>query len=396
MPLNTSLSPATLERIQEALRREKLDGWLFFDHHQRDALAYRVLGFQPASHVTRRWYYMIPAQGEPIGMVHRIESGMLNALPGEKIKYSSWSEQQGTLATLLKGCKRVAMQYSPLCAVPYVAMVDAGTVELVRSNGVEVVTSAELICEFEACLSDAQFESHMEAGRRVDIVRAGAFEFMAAKLATGVDEVAVADWVRAEFAKAGLYTDHGPIVGVNGHAGDPHYEPVPETSSPIRPGDLVLLDMWAKLDQPGACYYDITWTGFVGDAPEHIHRTWEIVSGARDAAIATVKSAVSAGRAICGYEVDDACRNHIRAAGEVEYFVHRTGHSIGEEVHGTGANMDNLETHDERRILPGSLFSVEPGLYYKDYGVRSEIDMFVSATEAIVTGEMQKSLLRIG
>ena len=392
MPLDTS----TLERIQEALRREKLDGWLFFDHHQRDALAYRVLGFQPASHVTRRWYYMIPASGEPVGMVHRIESGMLNALPGEKIKYSSWSEQQATLGTLLKGCKRIAMQYSPLCAVPYVAMVDAGTIELVRSNGVEVVTSAELICEFEACLSAAQFESHMEAGRRTDVVRAGAFEFMSARLATGVSEVAVADWVRAEFAKAGLYTDHGPIVGVNGHAGDPHYEPVPETSSPIRPGDLVLLDMWAKLDQPGACYYDITWTGFVGEAPEHIHRTFEIVSGARDAAIAAVKSAVSAGRAICGYEVDDACRNHIRAAGEVEYFVHRTGHSIGEEVHGTGANMDNLETHDVRRILPGSLFSVEPGLYYKDYGVRSEIDMFVSATEAIVTGEMQKSLLRIG
>ncbi len=392
MPLDTT----TLERIQEALRREKLDGWLFFDHHQRDALAYRVLGFQPASHVTRRWYYMIPASGEPVGMVHRIESGMLNALPGEKIKYSSWSEQQATLGTLLKGCKRIAMQYSPLCAVPYVAMVDAGTIELVRSNGVEVVTSAELICEFEACLSAAQFESHMEAGRRIDVVRAGAFEFMSARLATGVSEVAVADWVRAEFAKAGLYTDHGPIVGVNGHAGDPHYEPVPETSSPIRPGDLVLLDMWAKLDQPGACYYDITWTGFVGEAPEHIHRTFEIVSGARDAAIAAVKSAVSAGRAICGYEVDDACRNHIRAAGEVEYFVHRTGHSIGEEVHGTGANMDNLETHDVRRILPGSLFSVEPGLYYKDYGVRSEIDMFVSATEAIVTGEMQKSLLRIG
>ena len=392
MPLDTT----TLERIQEALRREKLDGWLFFDHHQRDALAYRVLGFQPASHVTRRWYYMIPAQGEPIGMVHRIESGMLNALPGEKIKYSSWSEQQGTLGTLLKGCKRVAMQYSPMCAVPYVAMVDAGTVELVRSNGVEVVTSAELICEFEACLTDAQFESHMEAGRRVDIVRAGAFDFMAAKLAGGVDEVAVADWVREEFRKAGLFADHGPIVGVNGHAGDPHYEPSPATSSPIRPGDLVLLDLWAKLDQPGACYYDITWTGFVGEAPDHIHRSFEIVTGARDAAIAAVKSAVSRGRAIYGYEVDDACRNHIRASGEVDYFVHRTGHSIGEEVHGTGANMDNLETHDERRILPGSLFSVEPGLYYEDYGVRTEIDMYVSATEAIVTGAMQTKLLRIG
>jgi Xaa-Pro dipeptidase len=390
------INQATVERIQEALRRENLDGWLFFDHHQRDPLAYRVLGFQPASHVTRRWYYMIPAQGEPVGMVHRIESGVLNSLPGDKIAYSSWQEQQSHLTTLLKGCKRVAMQYSPLCAVPYVAMVDAGTVELVRSKGVEIVTSAELIQEFESCLSEAQFESHMEAGRRVDKVRAGAFAFMAAKLTVGVDEVAVADYVRSEFTKARLFTDHGPIVGVNGHAGDPHYEPSPATSSQIKPGDLVLLDMWAKLDEPGAVYYDITWTGFVGDAPDHIRKTWEIVSGARDAAIAAVKTAVAAGQPIRGFEVDDAARGHIRASGEVDYFVHRTGHSIKEDVHGTGANMDNLETHDDRRIVPGALFSIEPGLYYKDYGIRSEINMYVSTTEATVTGAMQQELLRIG
>ncbi|MCU1324887.1 MAG: peptidase [Bryobacterales bacterium] len=390
------INQATVERIQEALRRENLDGWLFFDHHQRDPLAYRVLGFQPASHVTRRWYYMIPAHGEPVGMVHRIESGVLNSVPGDKLAYSSWQEQQTHLATLLKGCKRVAMQYSPLCAVPYVAMVDAGTVELVRSCGVEVVTSAELIQEFESCLSEAQFEFHMEAGRRVDKIRAGAFAFIAAKLAGGVDEVAVADYVRSEFTKAGLFTDHGPIVGVNGHAGDPHYEPSPATSSQIKPGDLVLLDMWAKLDVPGAVYYDITWTGFVGDAPDRIRKTWEIVSGARDAAIAAVKTAVAAGQPIRGFEVDDAARGHIRASGEVNYFVHRTGHSIKEDVHGTGANMDNLETHDDRRIVPGALFSIEPGLYYKEYGIRSEINMYVSTTEAIVTGAMQRELLTIG
>jgi Xaa-Pro aminopeptidase len=211
-----------------------------------------------------------------------------------------------------------------------------------------------------------------------------------------VGEIEVHDWVLEEFRKAGLVTDSGPIVGVNGHAGDPHYQPLPETSSPIRPGDVVLLDMWAKLDQPGAVFYDITWTGFVGEAPDHIRRTFDIVRGGRDAAIATVKSAIAAGREIRGFEVDDATRNYIRSAGEADFFVHRTGHSIGEDVHGTGANMDNLETHDERRILPGALFSIEPGLYYKDYGIRSEINMFVSKTEAVVTGAMQSELLRIG
>ncbi|HXJ42298.1 MAG TPA: M24 family metallopeptidase [Bryobacteraceae bacterium] len=385
-----------LKRIQEALRRQNLDGWLFFDHHHRDPLAYHILGLPPDAHVTRRWYYFIPAAGEPRGMVHHIESRMLNSLPGKKFLYSGWQEQQASLTRLLTGAKRIAMQYSPLCAVPYVAMVDAGTIELVRTCGVEIATSAELIQEFEACLTDAQFETHLEAGRRVDKIRAGAFDFIAAKLADGVDEFTVHNWVLEEFRKAGLVTDSGPIVGVNAHAGDPHYQPTNETSSPIRPGDLVLLDMWAKLDQPAAAYYDITWTGFVGDAPDPIRRTFEIVRGARDAAIATVTAAIAAGREIRGFEVDDATRNHIRAAGQADFFVHRTGHSIGEEVHGTGANMDNLETHDERRILPGALFSVEPGLYYPDYGIRSEINMFVSKTEARVTGAMQSELVRVG
>lgn len=385
-----------LDRIQEALRRQKIDAWLFFDHHERDPLAYRVLGFRSPRHVTRRWYYLIPKQGEPVRLVHRIEAGMLDAVPGDKRQYSSWQEQHSELARMLKGCSRVAMQYSPLCAVPYVSMVDAGTVELVRAQGVEVVSSAELIQEFESCLSDAQFASHVEAGKRVDKVRAGAFRLIAEKLSTGVTEMIVHDWIRERFREAGMITDSGPIVGVNGHAGNPHYEPSRGTDTPIKPGDFVLLDMWAKLDQPDAAYYDITWTGFCGNPPDRIQQVFETVRDARDRAIAAVADAVSEKRNISGYEVDDAARDHIRSKGFGDKFVHRTGHSIGTEVHGTGANMDNLETHDERRILPGSLFSVEPGIYLDDFGVRSEVNVFVTANSATTTGEVQRDLVRIG
>ncbi len=383
-------------RIQEALRRQKLDGWLFFDHHGRDPLAYRVLGLQPPGHITRRWYYLIPATGEPRGLVHRIESGVIDTLPGEKSKYSSWQEQHSHLGRLLKGLKRVAMQYSPLCAVPYVAMVDAGTVELVRAQGVEVSSSAELIQEFEACLTGEQFATHLEAGRRVDKICAQAFRFMGARLASGVDEVAVRDWIREQFRNAGLIADSGPIVGVNRHAGDPHYEPTPETSLPVRPGDFVLLDMWAKLDRPDGIYYDITWTGFCGTPPDRVREVFETVRDARDRAIEAVTSAVKEQREICGFEVDDAARNYIRERGFGDRFVHRTGHSIGTEVHGTGANMDNLETHDDRRILPGALFSIEPGIYLEDFGVRSEVDVFVSGNSAAVTGAVQRDLVPIG
>jgi Xaa-Pro dipeptidase len=385
-----------IPRIQEALQRQKLDGWLFFDHHERDPLAYRVLGLHPPRHVTRRWYYLIPAHGEPRGLVHRIEAGMIDPLPGEKAKYSSWQEQHAELGRLLKGLKRVAMQYSPLCAVPYVAMVDAGTIELVRAQGVEIASSAELITEFEACLSDDQFSTHVEAGRRIDKVRAEAFRFIGEKLSCGVTEMIVHDWILEQFRNAGLTTGSGPIVGVNRHAGDPHYEPMPETSLPIQPGDFVLLDMWAKLDRPNAIYYDITWNGFCGDPPERIQNVFETVRDARDQAIAAVAAAVNAGREIRGFEVDDAARDYIRLQGFGDRFVHRTGHSIGTEVHGTGANMDNLETHDDRRILPGALFSVEPGIYLEDFGVRSEVNVFVTPHYATTTGEVQRDLVRIG
>jgi Xaa-Pro dipeptidase len=385
-----------LARIQEEIRKQKLDGWLFFDHHMRDPLSYRVLGLKAGKGPSRRWYYMIPAEGEPVGMVHRIERDQLAGLPGEKIAYSSWTEQVAALGRLTKGMKRVAMQYSPMCAVPYVATVDAGTVELVRSTGVEVATSAELIQIFEAVWTPAALETHMEAGRRVDKVRAAAFELIRERTRNGapLQEVEVKNFVRQGFTDAGLLTDSGPIVGCNANASNPHYEPNATVTSPIHAGDWVLLDMWAKLDQPGAVYYDITWTAFCGDTPtEEMRKVFTTVRDARDAAIARVRAAIAGGEDLRGFQVDDACREVIVKAGYAEYFTHRTGHSIGVEVHGNGANMDNFETHDDRRVMPWTCFSVEPGVYLPSFGVRSEINMFIGDGEAIVTGAIQREMV---
>jgi len=384
-----------LAKIQQELRNQELDGWLFFDHHMRDPLAYRVLGFAPPRTPTRRWYYLIPAGGAPRGLEHRIERGMTAALPGEKLLYSGWTEQIACLRQMTAGLKRVAMQYSPLCAIPYVAMVDAGTVELIGSIGPEVVSSAELIQVFEALWTPAQLESHLEAGRRVDKVRAEAFALIRERTRNGaaLSEVEVKHFIRRSFAKSGLVTDHGPIVGVNANSSDQHYEPTEEVTAPIRPGDWVLLDMWAKLDQPEAVYYDITWTGFCGDRPpQEMCDVFAVVTGARDAAIRRVQQAVAAKQELRGFEVDDASRGVISSAGYGEYFVHRTGHSIGVEVHGNGANMDNLENHDERRVLPWTCFSIEPGVYLPHFGVRSEIDLFVGDADARVTGEIQREV----
>jgi Xaa-Pro aminopeptidase len=384
-----------LDKIQQELRNQQLDGWLFFDHHLRDPLAYRVLGLSPAATPTRRWYYLIPAEGEPRGLEHRIERGMTGGLPGRKIPYSSWTEQVEGLREITSGLHRIAMQYSPNCAIPYVSMVDAGTIELVRSIGIEVVSSAELIQYFEARWSPEALESHLEAGRRVDRVRAAAFAMVRERTLNGapLQEVEMKEFVRGAFAEAGLITDHGPIVGVNANASNPHYEPTAAVTSPIRKGDLVLLDLWAKLDRPGSVYYDITWTYFCSDtAPEKVQNVFEAVTGARDAAIQRVTETIAAGRPLCGFEVDDAARGFITGRGFAEYFTHRTGHSIGQDVHGNGANMDNLETHDERRVSPWTCFSIEPGVYLPEFGIRSEVNMFVGDREARVTGEIQRTV----
>lgn len=385
-----------IEEIQAALRHDGLDGWLFFDHHHRDPLAYRVLQFTPASMVTRRWYYFIPAAGEPRGLAHKIEAETLNACPGHIGLYAGWKELVAELGGMLGGARRVAMQYSPDCAIPYVAMVDAGTVDLVRGFGVEVASSANLIQYFEARWTAQQLEAHLEAGRRVDLIRAEAFRRVSDRVRAGeqITEWQMQQFILERFRAEGLFTDHGPDVAVNANASNPHYEPQRDASSAIGVGDLVLMDMWAKLDQPDSVYYDITWVGFVGpEVPPAIEKIFDLVKHARDNAVQCVKDAVAANRTLLGFEVDDAARAPIRDGGYGQYFFHRTGHSIGADVHGTGANMDNLETHDERKIISSTCFSIEPGIYLPDFGIRSELNMFVGDGWARVTGEIQEKML---
>jgi Xaa-Pro aminopeptidase len=385
-----------LRSIQDALRTEQLDGWLFFDHHQRDPLAYRILGLSLNSHTTRRWYYFIPARGEPVALVHRIEPHSLDGLPGSRRRYSRWTEQTSEIGCLLGGAKRIAMQFSPNCVVPYVSMVDGGTVDLIRGFGVEVVSSANLVQFFEARWSNEQFQSHMEAGRRMDRIRAAAFLFVKEKLRSGVavHEFEVQQFLREQFRAHDLVTDHGPVVAVNANASDPHYEPNEERSAPICKGDLLLIDMWAKQTSADAVYYDITWTGYAGaTVPDDIQNVFCTVRDARELAAEFVRKSVEQGREISGYQVDDVAREHITTAGFGEYFIHRTGHSIGQEVHGSGANMDNFETHDERRIIANTCFSIEPGVYLPSFGIRSEVNMFVGETAAQITGEAQRELV---
>jgi Xaa-Pro dipeptidase len=387
-----------IEEIQSALREEHLDGWLFFDHHQRDPLAYRILKLDPKRVATRRWYYFIPAHGDPTGLVHSIESGVLAGLPGEMRKYSSWTSQIDGVRRLVSGSRKIAMQYSPNCSIPYVSLVDGGTLELVRATGVEIASSANLVQLFEARWTAEQLEMHLEAGRRVDGIRADAFRKIAADLAAKqpVTEWDINRFIRSGFESCGLITDHGPIVAVNSNMSDPHYEPEAQHNREIRPGDAVLIDMWAKLDRPSAVYYDITWTGFCGlTPPSDLENIFNVVRDARERAVQRVQSGIAQREVIHGFDVDDAARTYIKDQGFGEFFIHRTGHSIGEEVHGTGANMDNLETHDDRRIIDGTCFSVEPGVYLPEFGIRSEVNVYVGATDARVTGEVQQKLVTI-
>ena len=384
------------ESIQQALAAEGLDGWLFFDHHARDPLAYRILGLPAGRTATRRWYYFVPASGEPRALVHHIESTVLDGLPGDQHRYSGWSEQVEGLRRMLSGARRIAMQYSPNCAIPYVSMVDAGTLELVRAAGVDVVSSANLVQQFEARWSERNLELHLEAGRKTDRIRADAFRLVSDRQRAGepITELQVKQFIRDQFAADGLVTDHGPIVAVNDNSSNPHYEPTAEVNREIRRGDWLLIDMWAKADTADGVYYDITWTGYCGpEPPSRMRNVFEIVKGARDRAVRFVQQGIRDGRTLHGFEVDDVARGHIRELGYGECFFHRTGHSIGTEVHGAGANMDNLETHDERRLISGTCFSVEPGIYLPEFGVRSEVDVFVEADGARVTGEAQQQIV---
>ena len=384
-----------LQKIQAALRDANLDGWLFYDHHRRDAIAYRVLGINPPM-CTRRWYYLIPAEGEPRKLVHRIESGNLEGVPGATEQYSSWVEQRETLKGMLDGKKRVAMQYSRLNDIPYIGLVDAGTVELVKSFGVEVVSSADLVQLFEARWSAQALSSHLEAGKSVHAAVRRGFAMIRDAIRAGkaIDEYTVQQEIVRFLDTHGLEADDAPLVAVNKNASNPHYSPSQTTSRPIKSKDFVLLDVFAKLRKPGAVYFDITWVGFVGESvPGQYTQVFDVVREARDAAVSLVQQSMRESRPLRGYQVDDAARGVITRHGYGEFFVHRTGHSIGEDIHGNGANMDNFETRDDRRIIPGTCFSIEPGIYLPEFGVRSEVNVYVEEHDARVTGEIQQEII---
>ena len=382
-----------LEKIQAALREQQLDGWLFYDHHHRDPIAYRILGLSDSLHVSRRWYYLIPAQGEPRKLTHRVESGKLASLPGTGHVYSSWQELEDGLRTMLEPYKTLAMQYSPRNAIMYVSMVDAGTVEVLREMGKTIVSSADLVSRFEAVLTAEQIASHYQAQKSIDEIVSEVWKYIAAGSRS---EYQVMVWLREAMRRAGIADGYGPNVSVNENSSDSHYEPTAASSRQIKQGDFLLIDIWGRMDRPEACFYDITWTGVVGrDPTDRERQVFSLVAQARDAAIKAVQDAFTAGRPIAGWEADDAARAVIRAAGFADYFTHRTGHSISYETHGNGANLDNLETHDERLILPHTCFSVEPGIYLPEFGVRSEVNMLTEAGRATVTGPIQTELVRI-
>jgi Xaa-Pro aminopeptidase len=369
-----------LAGVQSAIRSLGFDGWLLYDFRGLNVLARRVLGLGGDAMLTRRWFYLIPAQGEPRKLVHRIESGALDHLPGSRQVYLRWQELEAGVGELVAGRRRVAMEYVPRNANPYVSRVDAGTVELVRSFGAEVLPSGDLVQMFEATWDDEQWAMHLDAAKHTRSAFDAAFAFIAERVRRdgSVRETEVQRRILDHFTEHRLVTDHPPIVAVGPHSGDPHYAPGPDSDAAIRAGDFVLVDLWAKLDRPRAVYSDLTRTGFVGaDVPARYEDVFRVVARARDAAIARVRDAFAARQPLQGWQVDQAARDVIEQAGYGPAFCHRTGHSIGQETHGNGANMDNLETHEERRVLPRTCFSVEPGIYLPEFGVRSEVNVFV-------------------
>ena len=380
-----------LGRIQQALREAQLDGWLFYDFRQSNPIAYQVLGLPDTEMYTRRWCYFVPTTGTPVALISAVESHVLRGLPGERRIFRTWLEMQHLLQDLLPAGARIAMEYSPMNAIPYIARVDAGTVEMVRSFGVNVVSSANLVQRFVAQLSAEQIAGHREAGRRLIAAKDQLFAWISDELQAGtmLDEYIVQQHFMALVREAGLVMDEPPIIGVNEHSGNPHYLPTATEHSPLRRGDLVLFDFWAHLPQPGSIYADYTWVAFAGarsEIPQHQRDIFEIVSRARDSGIAYVRERLAAGELVEGRHVDDVTRGVIARAGYADYFVHRTGHSITTAEHGNGANLDNYETQDERVLLPNTCCSVEPGIYLPEFGIRSEVNLLIFEHDAEVTG----------
>jgi Xaa-Pro aminopeptidase len=391
--------PIDIGAVQKALQAEGIDAWLLYDFQGSNPVSYRLAGMGGGGHLaTRRWFYLIPQAGEPRALVHAIERHNLDHLPGSKVVYAGRAQLQDGLSKVLGGARRVAMEYSPNCAIPYVSRVDAGTIELVRALGAEVVSSGDLIQQFEARWSDAAIATHRSAADKLYRIKDKAFEEVARRVR---DKVAVTEYDIQQkmvgwFTEEGLVAESAPNVSAQENAGNPHYLATAAEHRIIRENELVLLDLWGKLRQPGAVYADITWIGFTGTAiPDRMTQAFAAICGARDAAVNAVESAATAGREIRGFEADRAARQVLIDAGYQDAILHRTGHSLGENVHGNGAHLDDYETHDERRLMPGSGFTIEPGLYFKDFGVRTEINMVWTANGPEVTGPRQKAILSL-
>jgi Xaa-Pro aminopeptidase len=394
--MHSEQTPAErVAEIQAALREAKLDGWLFYDFRHSDPLAYRILNLDEKMHASRRWFYYIPASGEPVKIVQSIEQFKLDSLPGRKLVFRGWQELQTRLREVLapaakESKRRIAMQYSPMNDIPYISRVDAGTIELVRSFGVEPITSAELVQRFEAVFSPEQHQMHVEASDKMHRIIQEAFAEIARRIRA---EEPTTEWDIADFMLRRYQEERMEqepmIVAVNANAANPHYMPTKEKNSPIKRGDFVLIDAATKLTKPEAVATDQTWTGYVGETvPEEYSRIFNIVREARDSAVDFVRKNIRAGKPIRGAEVDDVSRGVITRAGFGEHFTHRTGHSIGEETHGNGVNIDDFETRDSRRIISGVCFSIEPGIYLEGkFGVRSEINVYVSDKDIEVTGQ---------
>lgn len=390
-----------IEKIQEELRKMGVDGWLFYDFHGRDHIAARILELPSGHMATRRWFYYIPANGTPVKLNHKIEPNYLNHLPGDRVLYLPWQELSEKLKTILKDAKSIAMQYSPNNDIPYVSIVDAGTIELIRGFGVEVVSSGNLVSIFESHLTDEEIEDHRKCGEVMLTIKDNAFKFIRKRINENnpATEYEVQQYMHQQFRDNGIFWDHGPIVGINEHAGDPHFEPTPENSHKIKEGDLVLIDLFARFEKEGSIYYDVTWMGYVGNnVPERVAKIFRIIADARDAGLELVKKRYSANKEISGAEVDDAVRKVIVDTGYGEYFWHRTGHNIATDCHGNGAHIDNLETKDERLLIKGTIFSIEPGVYIPEdnLGFRTEIDVIIDNSGNVdVAGEIQQELIII-
>lgn len=394
-----------LPAVQQAIREQGLDGWLLYDFRNQNPTAVAVLGL--GGHMlTRRWFCLIPAQGTPTLLIHAIELlSFPKEIAGERRSYASWKslhEEVGRLIAQAGGRHRLAMEYCPMAAIPYASRVDAGTLELVRSLGAEVVSSAELVQQFLCRYSPAQLDSHARAMKVIEAAKTDAFDLIAGELRAGrrITETEVQRFLLDQFEEGNVVADHAPIVAVNGHAGDPHYVPSEKTPTEIRAGDTVLIDLWAVEKDPGSVYADITWMGFCGaEPPEKVTRVFRTAAEARDLGLETLRTAWQEGRTLQGWQVDRVVRDHITAQGYGDRFIHRTGHSIGTTtVHGDGANLDDLETHDTRALIEGTVFSIEPGIYMPEegLGVRTEIDVVMTSSGPQVFSAIQQDLIRMG